>query len=826
MNTLYTIVHIGDRMKKHFIPLILKQRQFFVATMSCLMLLAVVTPVSQGMDDARITITYVFDSPSIETIDIAGTIYNRVSLPDCSPAGSAGEPKIPSKGVFLLLPPKSEVSRITVTVGEGTVVGLEYPVEPTSQAIPLSQSEDIPTPTPNQLIYQSDTQYPGNLYTNVGVYAFRGYQILILLLHPVQYNPLTGDLLVYTSMELSVETMRTGVQSAFYRGFDHDWNQVNQKVDNPWMSARYQQECTPVPTPLDSYNLLIITTDALQSGFVPLKDAHDATGVTTVIKTLTDIGSSSLESIRNYIRDAYTNWGVDYVLLGGDTDVVPAPILWVSGMDENVTYYEDTMPSDLYYACLDGPYNYDGDNKWGEPNDGENGGDVDLIAEVYVGRACVGSMTEVNNFVTKTVAYINKDLANEYLKKVCFAGEYLGNYGIASYGGAYLDQMVNGSSDDGYTTVGIPADGYVINKLYDAPGYDWPKSAIISVINNGVHFINHLGHASYTYNLKMGTSDVIALTNPSNRTVFIYSQGCMAGGFDNGDCIAEYFTVKTVRGAFASIMNARYGWFWSYSTDGDSQRFHRQFWDAVFGEDIHELGRANHDSKEDNIPIIGRSCIRWVYYETNLFGDPALRITEVTNHPPEEPDVPSGPTQGKIGVEYTFSTRATDPDTGDQLYYQWNWGDEVSDWFGPFTPGQSVEATHTWAAPGDYQITVKAKDSVGLQSAWSDPLSITIQELPQIEITSISGGLRVTAEIRNTGVVDATRVNWTISLQGRVLFGQDNSGTILGISAGDSFTVSTGLVFGLGAVDINVTADDAVETTTAFLFGPFIFTPR
>ena len=194
--------------------------------------------------------------------------------------------------------------------------------------------------------------------------------------------------------------------------------------------------------------------------------------------------------------------------------------------------------------------------------------------------------------------------------------------------------MVNGSSDDGYTTVGIPADQYFINKLYDAPGYYWPKSAIISLINNGVHIINHLGHASYDYNMKMGISDVNSFIN-ENNFCFVYSQGCMSGGFDNGDCIAEYFTVKNTHGAFAGIWNARYGWFWSYSTDGDSQRFHRQFWDAVFGENIKEIGRANHDSKEDNLFLIQRSCIRWVYYETNLFGDPAVAFVNASGIKPQ-----------------------------------------------------------------------------------------------------------------------------------------------------------------------------------------------
>lgn len=703
---------------------------YFVVLIMVLLSFSTLAHVNQIPLNNRMQLMYSFQSPTIETVDIAGTVYNRVTLPDCYPAGSAGEPKLPSKGAFILLPPKSKVSKINIIAGEKIVLGKGFSVEPTGQAIPLSQTENLPVPTPNKIIYNSNAAYPGKLYTQVGVYSFRGYQILVLLLHPVQYNPFTGELCYYKSLKVSIETVNTGIQSELFRGLVQDKNEVMQKVDNPEMSVKYQKECKPTSSPTEHYDLLIITTDSLKNSFVPLKDAHDATDTETVIKTLTDIGASDLESIRNYIRDAYTNWGISYVLIGGDNGVVPAPILWVSGMDENVTYYEDYMPSDLYYACLDGPYNYDGDGNWGEPHDGTDGGDVDLIAEVYVGRACVDNMADVNNFVTKTVAYINRNPDDEYLKKVCLAAEYLGDYGIASYGGTYMDQLIDGSTDDGYTTVGIPTSNYTITQLYDSPSYYWDPSELMAIINNGVHIINHLGHASYDYNMKMYSSDVSYLTN--ENTSFIYSQGCMAGGFDDPwgyDCIAEEFTVKTSHAAFAGVWNARYGFFWSYSTDGDSQRLNRQFWDAVFGEGIPEIGRANHDSKEDNIPIIGRSCIRWCYYETNLFGDPALCFYEIEtpppNNPPEKPNRPSGQTSGEAGVTYLYTTSTTDVD-GDQVYYKWDWGDgNVSDWLGPYDSGAEVSASHSWSE-GSYSIKVKAKDIYDAEGNWSDPLAISM----------------------------------------------------------------------------------------------------
>jgi len=820
------IEHRGYIMNKCSTPTIKICTQLCVILISCLTVFSILAQAHFVPVDNNVRLTYSFKSPTIEQVDIAGTMYSRVTVPDCYPAGSAGEPKIPSKGAFILLPPKATINIIDVTPGEKIVLGTGFYVEPTSQAIPLSKTENLPIPTPNMAIYHSNAAYPGALFTKVGVYGFRGYQILILQLHPVQYNPVTGELCYYKNLKVSVKTDSTGIQSVLYRGLEQDQIEVAQKVDNPDMAIRYQQECTPSSSHLEQYDLLIITTDALKSGFEPLKQAHDATGTATVIKTLTDIGASDLESIRNYIRDAYTNWGIKYVLIGGDDGVVPAPILWVCGMDENTTYYEDYMPSDLYYACLDGPYNYDGDNKWGEPHDGENGGDVDLIAEVYVGRACVDNMADVNNFVIKTVAYINLDPQTDYLSHALLAAEYLGPYGIASYGSSYMEQLINGSSADNYTTVGIPASEYTISKLYDSPSYDWPPSALISIINNGIHFINHLGHASYDYNMKLYTDDVDSLTNPSNRTCFIYSQGCMAGGFDNGDCIAEHFTAKTSHAAFAGIWNARYGFFWSYSTDGDSQRLHRQYWDAVFGEMIPEIGRANHDSKEDNLPIIGRSCIRWVYYETNLFGDPSLKITEgAANRPPAKPNAPNGPSSGKAGVDYTFTTSTIDPD-GDQVYFQWNWGNDTSGWLGPYRSGQIVNVTHKWMTVGDYQITVNAKDSKELESGWSDPATIHIILAPQIEIGAITGGFGITAEVRNIGIINATKVNWTISLQGLVIFGKEKGGTIPQIALDAAQKIKTGLILGLGTINITVNAADAEKTATAFLLGPFVLSVR
>jgi hypothetical protein len=377
------------------------------------------------------------------------------------------------------------------------------------------------------------------------------------------------------------------------------------------------------------------------------------------------------------------------------------------------------MPSDIYYSCLDGPFNFDNDGKWGEPNDGENGGDIDLFAEVYVGRACVDNADEVGFFVQKTInqieAHVNKD---EYLKEFLFLGENLGDFGIATWAGNYLDQLIDESSDDGYHTIGISSETYNIQTMYDRED-TWSKNDIIETINNNnIYVINHDGHSNTYYNMRLGYEDVFELNN--EKTSFIYSQGCNSGGFDAENCIAEAYTVKSEYGAFAGIWNARFGWFWAYRTDGDSQRYHREFWDAVFGENIPEIGKANQDSKEDNIFLIGRSCMRWCYYQTNLFGDPTLSFYY---NKPKKPETPTGTRTGKAEFEYNYSTSTIDPNN-DELFYKWDFGDgNISDWVGPYNSGEICTILYKWNQ-GDYEIRVKAKDINNDESPWSDPLPV------------------------------------------------------------------------------------------------------
>jgi len=94
---------------------------------------------------------------------------------------------------------------------------------------------------------------------------------------------------------------------------------------------------------------------------------------------------------------------------------------------------------------------------------------------------------------------------------------------------------------------------------------------------------------------------------------------------------------------------------------------------------------------------------------------------------PLKPDTPSGETNGQIGQSYDYTTKAIDPN-GDQIKYGWDWdGDLIPDeWTGWYDSDVTITTSHTWTQQGNYDIRVKARDTSGLESEWSDPLPVSM----------------------------------------------------------------------------------------------------
>jgi hypothetical protein len=94
---------------------------------------------------------------------------------------------------------------------------------------------------------------------------------------------------------------------------------------------------------------------------------------------------------------------------------------------------------------------------------------------------------------------------------------------------------------------------------------------------------------------------------------------------------------------------------------------------------------------------------------------------------PLKPETPSGETNGKTGKTYEYTTKAVDPN-GDQIKYAWDWdGDMIPDELtGLYNSDVTITTEHAWDKDGTYYIRVRARDTTGLESEWSDPLTVTM----------------------------------------------------------------------------------------------------
>jgi len=534
---------------------------------------------------------------------------------------SPGDPVLPVRSSTILLPQGQTVASVEVDFGEGRPLASGVQLVAAPGPIALTESGEIPLG-----IDTSEPQLAGSFLENDAVswstQMVCGYGIAMLNVFPVQYDAAAGRLTYYDDISLRVTTTPIDSPSVLpVRDSATDRARVAGMVDNDSVLSGYRatagggSEALPPGGP---FEYAIITSSDLEGAFQPLLDQKlsrglSATAVTTEYIYANYTGTENhdnADKIREFIADAYANWNTTWVLLGGDVDVVPyrrgygfvPDGLALEGLGD--TEYTK-IATDLYFAALDGPWDYEGDGIWGESSDGSGGGDVDLVADVFIGRAPVGDVTETGHFVDKPILYETTPHPNQ--SRIVLLGERLDSQ---TYGSYSMIPIRNGT---------IPADWEIVEH-YDSDG-GWSTSTLIDDLdNNQPHVIHHLGHAYWDRVARLRNGDVAALTNP--YPYFMYSQGCLAGKFPASDAVAEYH-VKGEHGAFAVVMNSEYGWYLPGDVPDASHHWHYEFSDAMLNEGLIHLGQTNQDSKDDNLWRVGPiGAERWIHSELNLLGDP------------------------------------------------------------------------------------------------------------------------------------------------------------------------------------------------------------
>jgi hypothetical protein len=591
-------------------------------TGSIISLLLLIMPITA--EGSSVSIVCKFDPPVIES---SQGEFSRILFPATVQAGHAGGPSLPFRGVAVLLPEGESITDVKLDRRNWTVLPGKVKLHPRQHVVP---GNAVKRPD-SEFAYRPEL-YAQDRWIDPPTSKFRtrylrGHPVAVGSFSPAVYNPARSEAGYYSEIEITIETApsrESAEASRFLRNDEATLERLASIVENPGS--------IPLAAPLaGDLDYLIITRSTYVDDFTPLADFYNSRGILTEIVTVEDIelsygGADTAERIRNAIMDRYVTDGISHVLLGGDSDGgatdVPHRGLYCA-VQSSIVYEDDAIPSDIYFAALDGNWNTDGDTFWGEP------GEDDLYSEVSIGRASVDSPDEISTLIYKTKSYQESPVMLDCTRAL-FLGEHLYSSPL-TWGGDEMDQLIGTCTAYGFTTTGVPL-SFTNTKYYDRDLGSWSSSVVWTETNYGTGWIFHAGHSNHSYVMRMYTSDITLsnFTNYGETAAFpvAYSTGCMAGQFDYDDCIAEEM-VSIPACVLAFLGNSRYGWFTEGTTNGPSHHFMREFVDAVFTEGITTLGAANQRSKDETAPYIDLpdeyepGAHRWCFYCLNLLGDPA-----------------------------------------------------------------------------------------------------------------------------------------------------------------------------------------------------------
>jgi len=570
--------------------------------------------------DKEIVVNYKIQPPKVEKIKIATdekgektAAFDRIRIEDAYNYGEPGEPFLPRKTARILLPPGYEVKSIKVETGQEIQVKGEVFIEPAQEPIPASQKK-FKYSEPNPKIYQSGRSLPESIFFKPRYQGFRGFNIVFIEFTPLKYLPDKQALFYYESLKfiLEIAPKKETKGTSDLRKKDLDFEKVKTMIDNPDGIEYYkniEQMNTPTPTtlPAGDWDMLIVTNSQLKPTFnsYALWRTH-MRGIRTIVYDIAWVlanyqGYDSAEKLRNFIIDAYATWGIDYVLLGGDVEIIPYRKLYSQ-------VYNEYIPSDLYFAGLDGTWDNNNNHIYGE-GVGTPGDEADLFAEVYVGRAPVNTAPEANNFCNKIRNYEQSNLSTYRCDWLFFAT----NLSSITFGGSY--------KDDTQTKELPPSLNLNITKVYENLGGN--RNQVINALNAGQRVGNSCGHGNTNSFGMINSTDVDNLTNTEYS--LIYTWACWTNAFDQVDAIGEHF-LYTPHGAFGFIGNSRYGWYYNNGdASGPSHDFDLKFYHALIAEETPRLGKAFQNSKE----VFNGSAswvYRWITYALNLMGDPSTLL--------------------------------------------------------------------------------------------------------------------------------------------------------------------------------------------------------
>ena len=652
-----------------------------------------------------------------------------------------GKPNLPSRTFSIAIPPGARVVDISTSTTDIPLLG-EYTIPPSAlprvigKEDPVIYAQELQDYAENHAsVYTSNSPYPSSVAEIVGTGGYRKYNLVDVRVSPLSYYPLADKVIFHSVISLSITY--TIPEDASSQVIDDNLPQTEETARDiivNYDEARNWYPASPLTRGL--YDYVIITTDALASSVGPLADWEAAKGRTVNVVTTSWItdnydGYDLAAKIRAFLVEKYPSgeWGIqDVCLVGSYTDV---PMRLTA---QNLGY--GATRTDYYYAELSLPdsqsWDADGDHRYGE-----NSGDpIDFQAEVNVGRIPWSDASTVYGICEKSAAY-EQNTADSFKKNILLLGAY---FWSDTDNAVLMEKKVDQDWMTDWTMTRMYEDA---QSMYPCD-YDLTYDNVESVWSQGTYaFVDWAGHGSpdaayELYPEQPFVDETSVATLNDGYPAIVFADSCSNSDSDYLN-IGQALLKQGAVGFVGSNKVALGCPGWNNPMSGSSQSLDYFFTTCCTSGDYTQ-GQALQYALRQMYTNDLWSYIRYEMFEWgSLWGNPDLTMgLVVVSNPPETPSL-TGPTHGGINITYTYSSSTTDPD-GDSVYYLFDWGDGSSTgWLGPNASGSTVSAQHSWANVGNYTVKVKAKDTNGAASGWSDPLNMAISADRPPETPTITG---------------------------------------------------------------------------------------
>ncbi|MBN2446754.1 MAG: hypothetical protein JXO22_08510 [Phycisphaerae bacterium] len=617
------------------------------------------SPVSVAVRESSadgIVVSYGVLDYSTETVVIDGAAYERVLLGDESPIEQLGTPDLANVCRSVIIPDDAEMELRVIAAEYSEIT--EIDVAPSKGPLPRT-IDPATVPYAFGKAYETDAFFPGPIASLREPYILRDYRGVVIDLNPLQYNPVTRTLRVYSSVTIELVPVGPAQVNALTQrpAKQHiSFDQIcAQHFINYDANVRYAQ--------LDETgDMLIICYDSWLSNIQPLVDHKNAIGINTTAVGVSTIGNNST-SIKSYIQNVYNTSDLAFVLLVGDYTQVATPS--ASG-----------GASDPSYSKLAGSDDY---------------------PDIFVGRFSAESSAQVDTQVLRTIEYEELPATQQdwFWKATCIAsaegGGSLGDDGESDI--QHSNNMRTDLLNHGYTQV---------DQIFD-PGVS--AAQVSASVNAGRGLITYVGHGSTTAWSTTGFSvtNVNALTN-NNMLPFIFDVACVNGDFDGYTCFAEAWMRATngteptgAIGIYASSINQS----WNSPMCAQDECV-----DLLCAEEYVTFGALCYGGSCQMMDEYGSDGIN-MFNTWHVFGDPSLRVVGTAQPAPLTMTLPDGTpdyvdpgTATPITVQIVDGAELYVSGSG-TLYYRASAGDGFQAYSLSALGGDLYQATLPPAACGD-----------------------------------------------------------------------------------------------------------------------------